>query len=282
MSGKINYAQSKAILEARLTEAIKSGNKNQIKEAREALLKFEENTIHYNIEKSDDKPLTPEQQVKKEDAHQKELQEMAEAKALATAEATATTEAWTEDPVTQFVDEFGRTRDVRIAGQYTDDAPTAGVTASVAPPTGDIVQSYTDEFGRTREQKLQDQYDETPIPEAQPQDIAEHEQDAATYSYAPQKGESLADIVQAKYPNSDIKKALSEIKAANPDLKGGMFKAGQKINLPTLADGTKPDLDAHVIPTPRGRIAGKYDKTQTKVTQYVDEFGRTRDLKLQD
>ena len=212
MGGKIYYAQSKAILEARLTEAIKSGNKNQIKEAREALLKFVENTIHYNIEKSDDKPLTPEQQAKKEDAHQKELQEIAKTKALATAKETATTEAWTEDPVTQFVDEFGR----------------------------------------TREQKLQGQQDETPIPEPQPQDIAEHDsQDVATYSYAPQKGESLADIVQAKYPNTDIKKALSEIKAANPDLKDGMFKVGQKINLPTLADGTEPDLDAQV--TPRGR-----------------------------
>ena len=93
MGGKIYYAQSKAILEARLTEAIKSGNKNQIKEAREALLNFEENTIHYNIETSDYKPLTPEQQAKKDKAHKRALQEIEEAKALATAEATETASA---------------------------------------------------------------------------------------------------------------------------------------------------------------------------------------------
>ena len=296
MAGNVSGLQAqRAGLVANLEAAQKSGDAAAIKEAKVALFNFDganPTPAETTVEKSDDKPLTPEQQAKKDEAHQRALQEIAEAKALATAEATATTEAWTEDPVTQFVDkfgrtrdvriagqytddaptaevtasaapptgdivqsyvdEFGRTRDIRIAGQYTDDAPTAGVTASVAPPTGDIVQSYTDEFGRTHDIRIAGQYDETPIPEPQPQDIAEHDsQDAATYSYAPQKGESLADIVQAKYPNTDIKKALSEIKAANPDLGNGMFKVGQKINLPTLADGTEPDLDAQV--TPRGR-----------------------------
>ncbi len=209
MAGNVSGLQAqRAGLVAQLEAAKKTGDTAAIKEAKVALLEFESlQQVPASLEHADDKPLTPEQQAAKVAAHQVQLQEI---QAMKTA--TAHAEAWTEDTVTEFVDEFGRTHDIRIAGQY----------------------------------------DETPIPEPQPQDIAEHDsQDAATYSYAPQKGESLADIVQAKYPNTDIKKALSEIKAANPDLENGMFKVGQKINLPTLADGTEPDLDAQV--TPRGR-----------------------------
>lgn len=290
MAGNVSGLQAqRAGLVANLEAAQKSGDAAAIKEAKVALFNFDganPTPAETTVEKSDDKPLTPEQQAKKDEAHQRALQEIAEAKALATAEATETAsapartngtahpEAWTEDIINTFVDQFGRTRDQRIAGQFAEDTQTVTQTATetttststsktfaeataiaeaVASASAETTaQAFLDGFGRTHDIRIAGQYDETPIPEPQPQDIAEHDsQDAATYSYAPQKGESLADIVQAKYPNTDIKKALSEIKAANPDLEDGMFKVGQKINLPTLADGTEPDLDAQV--TPRGR-----------------------------
>ena len=47
----------------------------------------------------------------------------------ATATATAHAEAWTEDQVFSYVDEYGRTRDLRIAGQFAEDTQTASETA---------------------------------------------------------------------------------------------------------------------------------------------------------
>ena len=58
----------------------------------------------------------------------------ATATATATAEATATAtahaEAWTEDVINTFVDQFGRTRDQRIAGQFAEDTQTVTQTAT--------------------------------------------------------------------------------------------------------------------------------------------------------
>ena len=58
----------------------------------------------------------------------------ATATATATAEATATAtahaEAWTEDIINTFVDQFGRTRDQRIAGQFAEDTQTVTQTAT--------------------------------------------------------------------------------------------------------------------------------------------------------
>ena len=47
----------------------------------------------------------------------------------ATATATAHAEAWTEDQVFSYIDEYGRTRDLRIAGQFAEDTQTASETA---------------------------------------------------------------------------------------------------------------------------------------------------------